>query len=243
VLAVAGGGLAAGALALTGGLAAFCFVKAFGVAFLGAARSHTTAEVAEAPLPMLAAMGGLALLCVGLGLFPSLLLENIAGIPAASLAATLQAPVTAPAGFGAGYAPVAMAAAGVGLAVLALLTVRLVFGGVAERIAPPWVCGVLLEPRMQYTSSALAKPVRIVFQRLLRPYRAVQHQYAQAAYVVTAVHYEGGIHPVYESYLYRPALGVLLALSSRVRRLQNGSLRMYLSYIFVTLVVVLVLTR
>ncbi|MEK7216281.1 MAG: oxidoreductase, partial [Chloroflexota bacterium] len=71
----------------------------------------------------------------------------------------------------------------------------------------------------------------------------VDRRHTQAAYFVTEVHYEGGLRPVYEAYLYRPAITLLLLLSKQVQRLQSGSLRLYLSYIFATLIAVLLLTR
>ena len=50
-------------------------------------------------------------------------------------------------------------------------------------------------------------------------------------------------HPVYEQHLYERGVNLLLAASHQIRRLQSGSLRAYLTYLFVTLVVVLVLSR
>jgi len=60
--------LAAAVLALTAGLAVTCFVRAFGVAFLGLPRTAAARRAAEAPRPVLAAMGILAFLSLGLGL-------------------------------------------------------------------------------------------------------------------------------------------------------------------------------
>ncbi|MCX6021322.1 MAG: proton-conducting transporter membrane subunit, partial [Chloroflexi bacterium] len=63
--------LAAGALALTGGVAALTFVKAFGVGFLGVARSDNAARATEAAGAMRGGMLLLALLCLVLGLAPT----------------------------------------------------------------------------------------------------------------------------------------------------------------------------
>jgi len=242
--AIAAGAVATAALALTGGLAAFCFIKAFGVTFLGVARSAAAEHVREAPAAMTAAMAGLALACAVLGLFPTLAVQTTGAIAAAALAPTfLAATEVITAAPVSSYVPTGMLAAVAAFAVLALLVVRLIFGPVRERVSAPWVCGVLLEPRMQYSASALAKPVRIIFQGLLRPYRISERRHTHGAYFVTEVHYEGGLRPVYEAYLYRPVVSSLVRLASRVRRVQSGSLRLYLSYIFATLVVVLLLTR
>jgi len=59
-------------LALTGGLAMACFVKAFGITFLALPRSDAAAGAHEASPPMRLAMLALAAACVALGLGPTL---------------------------------------------------------------------------------------------------------------------------------------------------------------------------
>ena len=63
-------GVAASMLALTGGLAAACFAKAFGVTFLGRPRTAHAEHATESPAPMIAGMLLLAAACVALGLAP-----------------------------------------------------------------------------------------------------------------------------------------------------------------------------
>jgi hydrogenase-4 component B len=57
-------------LALTGGLAAACFVKAFGVTFLGRPRTLHAEHASEAPPSMIAGMAWLGAACVALGVAP-----------------------------------------------------------------------------------------------------------------------------------------------------------------------------
>src|SRR6266540_3053203 len=59
--------IAVGMLALTSGLAAACFVKAFGITFLAIPRSPEAEHAHEAPRSMQAGMVWLAVACVGLG--------------------------------------------------------------------------------------------------------------------------------------------------------------------------------
>src|SRR5512135_3833244 len=64
--------LGAALLALTGALAAACFVKAFGVTFLGHWRGHSPAQrVNEVGWSMRTGMGLAAITCFLLGIFPS----------------------------------------------------------------------------------------------------------------------------------------------------------------------------
>ncbi|HVA26338.1 MAG TPA: hydrogenase 4 subunit B [Chloroflexota bacterium] len=245
VLAVAAG-IAAALLALTGGLAAFCFVKAFGITFLGMPRSASHAGH-EAALPMLAGTGLLASLCFVLGVLPGVVLRLIS--PVTSLLAGAAAPDTlatgvvgppSPAGvFAPGGILVLVAVFGLGV----LLLARILAGPGVIRVAPPWACGIQLEPGMQYTSTALAKPIRLIFQALVRPYRDVEREYSQAPFFVSSVRYEGGVVPVYEHYLYRPAVKALLGAAHRIRLLQNGSLRTYLAYMFAALLVAILMAR
>src|SRR5262245_59626713 len=80
--------IAVGMLALTGGLAVACFVKAFGITFLAIPRSHEAEHAKEAPLSMRAGMALLALACVALGLAPFVIvpalgrvLAGLGGLP------------------------------------------------------------------------------------------------------------------------------------------------------------------
>ena len=84
-------------------------------------------------------------------------------------------------------------------------------GPSAVRVAPTWVCGVALEPWMQYTAAALAKPIRIIFSALLRPYREVEREHAAvAALRLRASASRPGLQPVYEPYLYERTVSLLM---------------------------------
>src|SRR5208283_5964457 len=61
-------------LALTGALAAACFVKAFGITFLAQPRSEHAARAEEAAPTMLLGQGILTAACVILGLCPPLVM-------------------------------------------------------------------------------------------------------------------------------------------------------------------------
>ncbi|MBI3968631.1 MAG: hydrogenase 4 subunit B, partial [Chloroflexi bacterium] len=250
-----GAALTAGLLALTSGLAAFCFVKAFGVAFLGMPRSASARDAREVNWSMRGAMGGLALLCFGLGLLPTAIVQLLSPVTAtlAGVAANPALGLTPlrPLGPEGAFAPLPLFLLLLAFGALGLLLARLFGGPGSERIAPPWTCGISAEPSMQYTAAALAKPIRIIFRALIRPYRVVELEPARGGgrgnldptYFVTSVRYEAGVRSVYERYLYGPAVRSLLAVAQRIRSFQSGGLRTYLAYIFATLVVVLLFTR
>ena len=83
--------LAGALLALTSALAAACFVKAFGIAFLALPRSKAAEDAHESPATMLVPLGLLAVLCLALGLFPGFVLtvaatvtSSLPGLPSSS---------------------------------------------------------------------------------------------------------------------------------------------------------------
>ena len=118
-----------------------------------------------------------------------------------------------------------------------------VFGPVRVRRGPTWVCGFKLDATMQYGSAAFAKPARLFFSRIVQPERSVGAEHAFSPYFPTRLSYRAGIRPVFEQTLYRPLLLGLLRSSGRFRAIQSGSLRLYLGYIFATLVILLVVSR
>ena len=239
-----GAALAAGLLGLTGALAAACFVKAFGVAFLGLPRSQKAEHASESGLALRLGMGLLALACVVLGLLPGLALVLLA-VPTAQLAGAALpsqgfAFVATPA---AGLVPPALLGGMVASAALAVLATRLLGGRRAARIVPTWVCGYALVPRMQYGSTAFAKPIRLFFRAIVRPERAMEAEYHLAPYFPARLRTHGAIQPVFEQHLYGPLTAGLLRASKLARTLQSGSLRLYLAYILATLVALLLWTR
>src|SRR5579864_8975529 len=72
-------------LALSAALAAVCFVKAFGVVFLGRARTPAAAEAREVGLLMLAPMAGFAAICTAVGVLPQMMLLLLRPVVAALL--------------------------------------------------------------------------------------------------------------------------------------------------------------
>ena len=131
-------------LALTTALAAACFVKAFGISFLALPRSSAAAEARESPVIMLVPQAYLAALCVGLGLFPGLVLGALSTVMA-SLPGVQPGIGTMRGGLGMGSSfdhvvPAqfgAMLAGGLALAVWLTLRSRVT----AVRRVPTWGCG------------------------------------------------------------------------------------------------------
>jgi hydrogenase-4 component B len=238
-----GAAVAAGLLGLTGALAAACFVKAFGVAFLALPRSQHAERAVEAPAAMRTGMAMLAAMCVVLGLAPGLA-TALLDAPARSLAGAAL-PAGGPPALVAPTAtllPTVLLGALVTIAAAGILLVRLV-GGRPPRHVPTWACGYALQPRMQYGSTAFTEPIRLFFRAIVRPERAIEAEYALEPYFAVRLWTHALVSPVFEQRLYGPLARGLLRAASVARVLQSGSLRLYLAYILATLVVLLVWTR
>ena len=226
--------LMVGILALIGGLAAACFVKAFGVAFLGRPRSAEAEHAQEAPLGMRVGLWMLGAGCICIGILPGLLLRPLvslvqvlvpgAGVPEETLSIAYIIPWIAAIVLGTS-------------ALAALLRPR-------ARMARTWACGLPgLTSRMQYTSTVFSKPIRSVFAQVYRPDRKVEQLPTDQPYFPASIAYQSVRTTSYERVLYRPFVELFISLAHRLRRLQTGNIQIYLLYIFLALVSLLTFLR
>jgi hydrogenase-4 component B len=164
-----GAAFAAPALALIGALAVACFVKVFGVVFLGTARSDHARHAAECGPPMLGAMGTLAACCFFIGLLPGLVAPTLgralsAWDPTLSDAGARLAELT-PFGW---ITVMGFLLLGALLAGGLLLRHLLHRGGVEK--GATWGCGYAAPtPRIQYTASSFAQMLVGLFSWVLWP--------------------------------------------------------------------------
>lgn len=228
--------LSTGGLAATAALAVFCFVKVVGLTLLGPPRRPACASASEAPFPMRAAAVFLAGVCVVLGTAPGLLLPGLARLSgSARFSPGLQSGLAIPATGTSGTLAIAVVVAG-----LAGLLVALRGRRRAAR-APHWACGQLVEPQLAWTSAGFTKPLRLILESVLRPRREVTLKLQHG--VVQSVEYRGAVPHLFDTHLYRPIVHLSLQLAARARRIQSGSLRVYVAYLVALLLFVLVLAR
>jgi hydrogenase-4 component B len=235
-------------LALTGGLAMACFVKAFGITFLALPRSEAAARAHEAPIAMRAAMVALALGCLLLGLGPTLVVPALLAVAAPLLGA--RAPVAIGdwltlnvSGDFASLSTLAIAAA-LALALAApLVLLRLAGASRRRRLSETWGCGRILQTaRMEYTATAFSNPFKRVFDFFYRPEKRLDIEFhPESRFFVERIEYENPTRSIFEDWLYRPAHDALSAAARRARAIQSGSANLYLAYILLALLVLLVL--
>jgi NADH:ubiquinone oxidoreductase subunit 5 (subunit L)/multisubunit Na+/H+ antiporter MnhA subunit len=240
--------VAAAALAMSTALAAACFVKVFGMIFLGQSRSRNCDKAHEVKdKGMLAGSALLAGLCFFIGIFPGVIIHLINNVSVQLLGQTLPndsafgwlwlAPVSAKqASYSAPLVLIgALIAAGVCYWYLRRnpLTVM--------RRAEAWDCGFGgLTPRMQYTSSAFTMPFRRIFAKVwLIDERINKDMQGAMNQDVAAVHYQLHIQDHSWPRLYQPIAHGVNSLAKQVGRIQTGNIRTYLGYSFATLLLLL----
>lgn len=238
--------LLAALLGFAGALAAACFIKAFGITFLGRSRSTHTDHAREVSGSMKLGMGILAASCLGLALAAPWILGVLEkavntlfgeAIPMAVL--TQKTFLISPSG-SSQFSPALIV-----LILSAFLTgtvvfLRVIFGKKIVRIGPSWDCGMPgLGPRMQYTATGHSKPLRRIFSFLYQPTRRVELEDEGHEMLRTAQRFESKItHPV-DEWVYKPLTELVSDLSRKAKQIQTGHIQLYLSYIFVTLILLL----
>ncbi len=236
--------IAAAVLALTGALAAATFVKVYGIAFLGKARTRHAAHAREVPRGMRVGMVLLAALCLLLGVLPTTVIGVIDAIPQLLIRQRLP---SATAHGWLWLTPVSPDIASYS-APLVLLAIALSFF-IGRRLlparqvrrTPPWDCGFgPLTNRMQYTSTAFAMPIR----RIFAPVWHVQEQVEvtrrhEADAPPTGLRHQLHIEDRTWLALYEPIGHYVIGAARAIGLIQTGSVRTYLLYSFLTLLFLL----
>ena len=231
-------------LAFSATLAAACFVKAFGITFLGRARSSAASAARETDRFSLAAMFSFAALCLIAGILPGLFIDALA--PVVQVLAGGRMPVQTGVEW-LSIVPIAQSRSSYnGLLVFLFMVISGALAASAIhrlasdklRRAPAWDCGYPDAcPATQYTASSFAQPIRRVFGSVV--FRA-REQVEMAppgdprpARMTVVMH-----DPVWEM-LYLPVAAGVGYAAERLNHLQFLTIRQFLSIVFAALVVLL----
>jgi hydrogenase-4 component B len=235
-------------LALAAALAAACFVRFFGIAFLGRPRSEAARNAHELDRLSVAALMVPAFLCVLLGVFPGPVIDLLGGAVAVlnegarmplqggqgwlSLRPILELPNS----YNGLVLLVFLAVSGgfVTLAVHRFANARVVRG-------PIWDCGFLEpSPRAQYTAASMAQPIRRVFATLAM--RAKEEVDMPRPGEIRPARFAVRLRDLVVETLYTPLGSFVLASATRLNRLQFLTIRRYLTLMFMALVTLLLVT-
>jgi formate hydrogenlyase subunit 3/multisubunit Na+/H+ antiporter MnhD subunit len=231
-------------LALSAALAAACFVKAFGVSFLGRARTTAAEAANEVDAFQRFAMFVLVALCVLAGIFPGFVIDALAPITRALVGGTMPQQAFLP---WLSVVPIVASRSSYnGLLILlflvgsATLTAMIIhrFATRATRRSPIWDCGFpLASPVAQYTSSSFAMPIRRVFGASV--FRVREHVDMPLPGAMRAGHFQVRVFDPAWFAIYGPLARGVRSCGIFLNRIQFLSIRSYLTLVFGALVVLL----
>ncbi|RFB79794.1 hydrogenase 4 subunit B [Methylovirgula sp. 4M-Z18] len=231
-------------LALAAALAAACFVRAFGITFLGRPRTLKAETANEVDRLSIAAMLSLAALCVLAGVLPGGVIDALGpvvqGLTGARMPAQLSVPWLS-------IVPIAESHSSYnGLLVLAMIAVSgsLVafvihrFASRALRRAPAWDCGFPdTNPATQYTPSSFAQPLRRVFGTFV--FQARERVDMPAPGSIRPARFDVTLRDLAWDLIYSPIAKAVGYAADHLNQLQFLTIRRYLSLVFAALVFLL----
>ena len=225
---------AAPGLALVGALAVACFVKLYGVVFLGAPRSEQAAKSHEAGWAMVGAMMVLAACCALIGVAPAIaapLLDRMASCWAGDAIGGLNIAEVAPLGSISAIAAIIIVLLLAGSGFLLMRGIRRAPTGLT------WDCGYAApSSRMQYTSSSFAEMLVKLFGWALQP---KEHRPKIEALFPQNANYESHIDDTVLEKAVWPTTRAMVWLFALGRYLQSGRLQAYLLYILAVIIFLL----
>jgi len=234
-----------GMLALGAALAAACFVRAYGIAFLGRPRSPPAASAHETDIFSRTAMGVLLALCLLAGVLPGLVIDALASV-AQMLVGRAMPPQTGIAWLS--IVPIAESRSSYnGLLVFIFITISTLlaievihrFASRAVRRGPAWDCGFPdPSPATQYTADSFAQPIRRVFGPVV--FQAREQVEMPAPGDARPARLTVSLRDLVWDLMYVPVADAVRTAAVRLNTLQFLTIRQYLSLVFVALVGLLV---
>jgi len=231
-------------LALGAALSGACFVRFYGIAFLGRTRSPAAGGAIETDIFSRTTMGLLLLLCLLVGILPGLVIDAMAPVAQSLLGQAMptQARIA--------WLSIVPAAASrnsyngllffMFITVSTLITIEIIhrFASRGVRRGPAWDCGYPdPNPATQYTADSFAQPLRRVFGPIV--FRSREEVAMPPPGDPRPARLTVTLHDVVWDTLFAPLAGSIAFASEKLNYLQFLSIRQYLSLVFAALVVLL----
>lgn len=210
-------------LALTGGGVIWASVKSFGMTYLGEPRSLKAEQAHELPGTMKAGMAVLAACAVLFGVFSPFIINLIYGWAyGSSSVSAVSWEITIVSGL------VLLAAAAV------YFSAKKLAKNGPDSVGGTWACGFnYFRPYMEYTPDGFVQPGMRMFGSAAG--------YRKEVKVDGAVHTRARVRDVIEHSIYVRVVSAVDYIASRIIKIHYGKIQIYVSYIFVSLIVSLVL--
>jgi formate hydrogenlyase subunit 3/multisubunit Na+/H+ antiporter MnhD subunit len=231
--------LGAAVVALAAALAGYVMVKFFGVVFLGQPREASLSNAHDVDGLEKAGLAWLAIGCIALGLLPTQVIHALGHATGQLVGSALDlsgspwwliAPLPDRA---ASYSPAILLVVIVAVVAVTFLVVRAVYRR-PVRHAPPWDCGFgRLDARMQDTAEGFGQPIRHIFEAAFAMERELPSP------LDAAPKYRVTVGDRIWRTLYLPLGGIVQRAADALAWLQQGRISAYLTYSFITLIVLL----
>ncbi|HEV2263063.1 MAG TPA: hydrogenase 4 subunit B [Stellaceae bacterium] len=231
-------------LALAAALAAACFVKAYGVTFLGRPRSSVAEKATETDRFSLTAMFILAALCLLAGILPGFVIDALAPVSQALIGGRMPVQASDP---WLSIVPVAASRSSydgllvfvfIGFAGLIAAWAIHNFASRALRRAAAWDCGTPdPSPLTQYTAASFAQPIRRVYGTLA--FRARERVEMPPPGDARPAVLHVSLRDLIWDWFYAPIEGSIATTAGHLNQLQFLTIRKYLSLVFALLVILL----
>ncbi len=234
------------ALALTGGLAIACFVKAYGITFLGLHRSENAAHAHEVNAGMKTGMILMAGVVLSLMLFTPFYFmyfdAAVGGLHGVSVYAQIFPEgiwnMHSVAVHGGVVSPLLLLGALIAVTLLLVWAYKAL--GIKERIHRTWACGYTTGPRTQYSATGFAGPIRRFFSWLYRQeVHFEKERVAGHESKFSSAHFDVHVRPLFERSLYDMPVRAAQFVSYWVYRLAHFEQTRYVAMIFNMLLLVL----
>ncbi len=233
-------------LAMTGGLAIACFVKAYGITFLGLHRSTNAKHAKEVNFLMKSGMILMTAVVLSLMLFTPFYIQWFDKVFVSLGRASVYAKIF-PDGIwnmhsiginGGMVSPLVLLISLIVITALMLFAYKLF--GVKTRLHKTWACGYTTSAKTQYSATGFAGPIRRFFDWLYKPNEHFHKQtIAEHNTKFTSAHYEVHIQPLFERVFYQSMVKLTNLISYWVYRLAHFGQTRYAAMIFNIMLLVL----
>ena len=233
-------------LAITSGLAIACFVKAYGITFLGLHRSSNSKHAKEVNFFMRFGMILMAFVVISLMLFTPFYiswfdkalidLSHVSVYDKIFVSGILN--IHSPALHGGVVSPILLLAALLSITIFMMLGYKMLH--VKERIYHTWACGYKTSAKTQYTATGFAGPIRRFFNWLYKPKEHfIKQTIAGHESKFSDSNYEVHVKPLFEDVLYASTKNLANKISYWIYRLAHFEQTRYAAMIFNLLLTVL----
>lgn len=215
-------------ISFTGGGAIYAAIKSFGITYLGKTRSEKVKHVHKIPATMNVGMGILAFFAMALGIFSNVIIEYICIVSSSVIKVNTIDNVKL---FG---GELIFVTGIMFFIIIILLILNIIVGREKTEIYETWACGFNRgKPFMQYNGTGYSQPIARFGGSIA--------DYKKEVIVKETVFMKQKTSDIIEKAIYAKVLKVVEYLSNKVIKVHYGKIQLYISYIFISLIIALVL--